>query len=161
MIPFFVAISNINSNAVFSGEALKTTLTIGPAQVEALTFTNGVFYASSEAFSNPPLNSASQMFTFSLDEDGDSSPNPGEESPSIQELIVYKTSKATELNYELNSNKPIFGMGIFDNQGRMVMYTPLERITQSPIDISFLTQGLYHLAFFYDNSAISSAFFRD
>jgi len=43
----------------------------------------------------------------------------------------------------------------------MIVFTPLERITQNPIDISTLSQGLYHLAFFYENQAISTAFLKD
>ncbi len=161
LMPFFVEIPNVNSNTIFSGAPTKTQLDIGLAQVEALTFANNIFYASSEEFLNPPLSTASRLFTFSLDGDESSGPNPMEEPQTMKELVVYKAQNSLEVNYELNSNKPIFGMGIFDSQGRMVMYTPLEQITQNPIDISIFNQGLYYLAFFYDNEVISSPFFRD
>lgn len=161
LIPFFVEIPDVTNTAVFSGEPVKTELTIGPSQVEALTLANGTFYASSEDFMNPPLNSPARLFTFSLDENENSGPDINGEIQPMEELVVYKASNSVELNYELNSNKPIFGMGIFDSQGRMVLYTPLERITQNPVDISILSQGLYHLAFFYGNKVITAPFFRE
>ena len=52
-------------------------------------------------------------------------------------------------------------MGIFDMQGKMIVYTPLENISDDPIDISNLNHGIYHLAFFYGNEVLSSSFLRD
>lgn len=161
LMPFFVEISGVTVDSIFSGESMKEALNIGPSQVEALTLNGTTFYATSEEFRNPPLNSPARLFTFSLDTEENPNPNPGEEIQPMEELVTYKQPNGTELNYVLNSNKPIFGMGIFDSQGRMLDYTPLERITEDPIDISILSQGLYHLAFFYDNRVISSAFFKD
>ena len=162
--PFFVDVPEVNTGSVFSGNPIKTNLEIGTAQVEALTFSGDTFYATSEEFVNQPLvNSASQLFSFTLD-GIDDPPDSGEEEEEIpvnDELIVYKSNDSFELFYELNSLKPIFGMGIFDSSGRMIRYTPLERITQNPIDISTFSQGVYHLGFFYDNKVISSPFLRD
>ncbi|MEO0572800.1 MAG: hypothetical protein AAF039_13925 [Bacteroidota bacterium] len=161
LIPFFIEVPRITSDTIFSGEPVKTELDIGPSQVEALTFANTIFYASSEEFTNPPLRSSARLFAFSLDEGESSIPTPIGETQPTEELVVYKMANSTEVNFELNSNKPIFGMGIFDSQGRILRYTPLERIAQDPIDISILNQGLYYLAFFYNNSVISAPFFRD
>lgn len=161
LTPFFVEVPAVTNDTIFSGEPVKTGLPIGPSQIEALTFTDDTFYATSEDFVNSLFSSPAQLFSFSLDIAENTDPLPVEENPSSQELVVFKSTNSLEVNYELNSNKPIFGMGIFDSQGRMVLYTPLERITQSPIDISIFNQGLYHLAFFYDNMVISSPFFRD
>ena len=161
LIPFFVEVPNVNANAIFSGGALRSGLAIGPAQIEALTFTNDIFYATSEEFINPPLSSSSRLFRFSLDSEENPIPVPSGEPPSMEELVVFKSLNSLEVNYELNSNKPIYGMGIFDSMGRMISYTPLEQITANPIDISTFSQGLYHLAFFYGNTAISAPFFKD
>lgn len=160
LIPFFVEVPDVNSIAIFSGEVIKTVFDIGPTQMEALTFSGDTFYASSENFDMPPLLSSSRLFTFTLD--AVDTPDPPINPPEItEELIVYRNADSTLLNYELNSDRPIFGMGIFDMQGRMLVFTPLEAITEAPIDISPLSQGLYYLAFFYDNQVISTAFFRN
>jgi len=162
LLPFFVEVPDVNETSLFSGDPIKAALDIGPTQVEAITLTNDTFYLSSEEFTNAPLiNSASRLFTFSLDAMEVPNPNPDTGEPPSEELIVYKTFNGLELNYALNSSKPIFGMGIFDNQGRMISYIPLERITEQAIDISTFSQGVYHLAFFYGNTAISASFFRD
>jgi hypothetical protein len=168
LAPFFVEISDVSAAAVFGSGQIKTGLDIGASQVEALTFFENVFYVTSEEFISPPLvNSLSQLFTFSLDDNNQEeeeevpNPNPENEVEPKDGLVVYKPGTSLDLNYELNTDKAIFGMGIFDSNGRMVKYTPLERITQDPIDISGFSQGLYFLTFFYDNKAISSPFFRD
>lgn len=163
LTPFFVEVPEVADDTIFSGEPVKTGLPIGPSQIEALTLVDDTFYATSEDFVNSLFSSTAQLFTFSLDavENPNPNPNPDGEILPIGELIVYKNPNSTQLNYELNSNKPIFGMGIFDSQGRMIAYTPLERITEDPIDISNFSQGLYHLAFFYDKKVISAPFFRD
>ena len=162
LLPFFAEIPAVNNTTIFSGNPIKTELNIGPAQVEAIAYTNNTFYATSEQFSSSPLiNSASRLFTFSLDGPDNPNPNPENGGSESLELIAYKPLNGLELSYELNSNKPIFGMGIFDSQGRMIFYRPLERITKEAIDISTFNQGLYHLAFFYDNKVLSAPFFRD
>jgi len=167
LAPFFVAITNVSDNQIFGDAQTKTNLTIGQAQTEAITLFEDTFYVSSESFSNPPIiNSASRLFTFTLDEEGDGgeenpNPNPNEEDPQPKGLSLYKLPNSQELNYILNTDKPIFGMGVFDVSGRMVVYTPLERISDAPIDISTFSQGLYYLAFFYENKAISAPFFSD
>jgi len=168
LTPFFVALNEVTNTAVFGVEKLKTNLDIGAAQVEALTFFENTFYVTSEEFISPPLvNSPSRLFTFSLDgtDEGEEveepNPNPENELAPSERLIVYKPLPGLDLNYELNTDKSIFGMGIFDSNGRMIQYTPLERITEGPLDISSFSQGLYYLTFFYENKAISSPFFRD
>lgn len=161
LTPFFVEILNVDGNAIFGTEQIKGNLSIGQAQVEAITLNDGIFYLTSEEFINPPLlNTAPRLFQLTLD-NGEEVPDSGESPEFIDDLLVYKQANSTQLNYQLNTDKPIFGMGIFDASGRKVRYTPLERITDDPIDISTFSQGLYYLAFFYGNSVISSPFFRN
>ena len=165
LFPFYVLIEDIQNNTIFGGDKTKTNLTIGQAQVEAITlFDNNQFYISSEEFSNPPLvNSPSRLFTFTLDSEQEE--NPPEENPNgenqEEELLVYKTFGSQSLNYSLNTNRAITGMGIFDISGRMITYVPLERLSDSPIDITQYNQSLYYLTFFLIDDAISVPFFRD
>ena len=169
LTPFFVEAPNVSDLAIFGDEPKKTILGTGPAQMEAITFHNETLYVTSEEFISPPLvNTLSRLFTFTVDdvsEEGEEVPNPNPvDGPELNDgLVVYKPFKSLTLNFELNSDsdKPIFGMGIFDGRGRMIEYTPLERMSGESIDISNLSQGLYYLAFFYDDEVISSPFFRD
>lgn len=165
LFPFYVLIEDVQNNRIFGGDKTKTNLTIGQAQVEAITlFDNNQFYISSEEFSNPPLvNSPSRLFTFTLDSEQEE--NPPEENPNgenqEEELLVYKTFGSQSLNYSLNTNRAITGMGIFDVSGKMITYVPLERLSDSPIDITPYNQSLYYLTFFLIDDAISVPFFRD
>ena len=161
LAPFFAEVQEVNTNAIFQGNTSKTSLDIGPTQVEALTFDGDVFYATSEEFQNPLFNSEAQLFQFSKDGQLSEEPEPVDQPESDAELVVFKMPRGSEVNYILNSNKPIFGMGIFDMQGKMIVYTPLENISDDPIDISNLNHGIYHLAFFYGNEVLSSSFLRD
>lgn len=171
LTPFFASFTGVQGDALFSGESLKTNLDIGFAQTEAITrTTDGQFFISSEAFSNPPLiNSASQLFQFSLDEevpddpdDPDSGENPIEEGPEPEGLIVFKDFGGSLLNYNLNVEEPIVAMGIFDASGKLINYVPLEDLRSSPIDISYLSQSLYYLGFFFiDDRIIAAPFFKD
>jgi len=165
LFPFYVLIEDVQNNTIFGGDKTKTNLTIGQAQVEAITlFDNNQFYISSEEFSNPPLvNSPSRLFTFTLDSEQEE--NPPEENPNgenqEEELLVYKTFGSQCLNYSLNTNRAITGMGIFDISGRMITYVPLEQLSDSPIDITPYNQSLYYLTFFLIDDVISVPFFRD
>lgn len=160
--PFFVQIQDVSENVIFSGEVIRTNLSIGPAQVEAITQTNeGDFFISSEAFSNSFISSGSRLFAFSLDgNDTGGAEGPEPEVPSA-ELIVFKENGSSFLNYQLNTERAIFGRGIFSSIGRMVTFTPLEDITAEPIDISGLPQALYYLVFFYSDSIVHAPFFKD
>ncbi|MDT0607333.1 T9SS C-terminal target domain-containing protein [Croceitalea rosinachiae] len=166
LFPFYALIENVDSNTIFSGNKIKSNLSIGQAQVEAITLIDSnQFYISSEEFSNPPLvNSSSRLFTFTLDNEVEENPsedNPIEESPIDEELLAYKTFGSQNLNYRLNTERPITGMGIFDISGRMVSYVPLEELSTAPIDISIYNQSIYYLTFFLIDDAISVPFFRD
>ena len=168
--PFFVSVDSVQPNALFSGEVTKNNLNIGFAQTEALTRAGDAFYASSEEFSStsPPITSASRLFRFTLNEleeepEEPEEPEEGEppnpEPPTISDnLILYRSFGSRILNYHLDLDEPIFGMGVFDSAGRLVLFTPLERIRGTSIDLSGLRPSLYHLAFFYGDDIISRPF---
>lgn len=165
LFPFYVLVEDVQSSTIFGGSKTKTNLSIGQAQIEAITFEGDQFYISSEEFSNPPLvNSPSRLFTFTLDNEEEANPpddNPDESDSTNEELLAYKTFGSQSLNYRLNTQRAITGMGIFDLSGRMVMYEPLESISTEPIDISSYNQSIYYLTFFLIDEAISVPFFKD
>ncbi|WP_350286076.1 hypothetical protein [uncultured Croceitalea sp.] len=167
LAPFFVNISGSNTNAVFGDMQTKSELAIGAAQVEAITRTSdGQFYITSEEFNSPPiLSSASRLFRFTLDEnpeEEEEEPQDASEPPSTKEaLIVYKTFGSNNLNYQLNTERTVTAMGVFDASGRLVSYVPLERITETSVDLSSLDQALYYLTFFLVDDIISAPFVKD
>lgn len=164
--PFFVMLSDVSISNIFGNSQEKVNLSIGQNQLEAITLDSNLFYVTSEEFINlPVVNSPAQLFTFTLDdapdEDISESPEEEEEIPEQEGLFVYKMANSQFLNYRLTTDRPVFGMGIFDSTGKMVSYTPLERISEAPIDISALSQGLYYLSFLLEKEALSAPFFRD
>lgn len=173
LTPFFVHLTNIDTNSLFNGTITKTNLAIGQAQVEAITFTNdGLLYISSEEYNNPPLiNTSSRLFVFRLDADAAEEEEEEEEgleeggipieSAQNGELVVFKTFDSQYLNYRLNTNHTVIGMGIFDSTGRLITTTPLENLTSSPIDLSSLTPSMYYLSFFLVDGVISAPFLKN
>lgn len=168
LLPFFASFTDLTADSLFGGNGQKSDLDIGFAQVEALTRTpEGQFFITSEAFSNPPVvDSPSRLFRFSLDETPPEDPNNDEIPPNDSEipggLTVFKSFGSQALDYRLNVDGPIVGMGIFDASGRLVSYVPLEQITAGPMDISYLSEALYYLGFFFlDNSVIAAPFYKD
>jgi hypothetical protein len=167
LVPFFAQVEDVEEEAIFSGTKTKSTLDIGLAQVEALTKVGNTFYASSEEFSNasPPVSSSSRLFRFLLNEATEEEPEGEEEDPNPGppeingDLVLYRSFNSKILNYRLRSNAPIFGMGVFDSIGRLILFTPLEDISGNSVDLSVLPPSMYHLAFFYGDEIISKPFF--
>ena len=175
LAPFFVQVDGVVENSIFSGTQTKSDLNAGLAQIEAITKVGNTFYVSSEEFNNtsPPVSSASRLFRFSINdeieeeeeeeeeeesEEGEEE-NPIPESPELTgDLILYRSFDSKILNYRLDSDAPIFGMGVFDSIGRLILFTPLESIRGSAIDLSELPPSLYHLTFFYGDQIISKPF---
>ncbi len=164
LAPFFVQINGVQSDAIFSGEKVKTNLNSGLAQMEASTIAADTFYTSSEEFNNttPPISSASQLFRFTLNEQSmeeeEEGENPNDEETAQGQLLLYRSFDSKILNYRLNFEGPIFGRGVFDSSGRLLLFTPLERLNEDFIDLSVLRPSMYHLAFFYGDSIISKPF---
>lgn len=170
LVPFFVQVKNVQNNAIFTGEKIKENLSVGFAQMEAISLVNETFYASSEDFNNtnPPVSSASQLFRFTLnpeemeeeEEEEEEEENTGEEGGASQQLVLYRPFGSKILNYRLNFEGPIFGRGIFDSVGRLILFTPLEDLNSNTnsVDLSVLRPSVYHLAFFYGDSIISRPF---
>ena len=168
LAPFFVQVDGVSETTIFSGSTTKVNLSSGLAQTEAITKIGNTFYVSSEEFnaSSPPISSAARLFRFSLNEAMEEVPEnpeePEEPNPELPEindqLILYRSFDSKILNYRLESDAPIFGMGVFDSIGRLVLFVPLENIGDNSVDLAELPPAMYHLAFFYGDAIISKPF---
>ena len=173
LFPFFIKLENVTETAIFGDIQERTSLSIGAAQVESIDFVGETFYLTSEEFINPPLlNTRSRLFSFTLDDENDNGDdiddgNDNGDGPDLpvdgnrETLIAFKPSGSAVLNYELTTEKAIFGMGIFDSTGRMVLYVPPERIRREQINISQLSTGLHYLVFFFQDDIAAATFFKD
>ncbi|MAU25885.1 MAG: secretion protein [Muricauda sp.] len=169
LAPFFMVFDGVGEQDIFSGEVKKTNLNVGFAQIEALEKVDSLFYATSEQFnnSNPPISSASRLFRFSLDadevpveEEEEEPENPPKMANDNDRLLLYKSFESTILNYRLNTNRAIFGMGIFDASGRQVQFVPLEELQNDAIDLSTLGSSVYYFTFFLRGKTLSKPFFK-
>lgn len=151
LAPFFVLIEDVQNNALFQGEKTKSNLSIGLAQVESLAFSNTEYlFATCEEFTrtNPSIDSPARAFRFSLDgedetEEPPEEPELPEENP--EKLRLARAFGSNQLNFEMNIEEPVFGMGIYDALGRRVSYWPLENMPEESIDISSLQPSIYYL----------------
>ena len=168
LAPFFMVFQDVGSADIFSGEVAGTNLNIGFAQVEAIEKVGSLFYASSEQFENasPPISSASRLFRFSLNndeipiEEEEEGEDPQNTPDQNDQLILYKPFESNMLNYRLETNRAIFGMGIFDVSGRQVQFVPLEELHDDSIDLSALGPSVYYFTFFLRGKALSKPFFK-
>ncbi|MEM8999585.1 MAG: T9SS type A sorting domain-containing protein [Bacteroidota bacterium] len=169
LVPFFAVVEAVANDTIFGGHKTKSLLNMGFAQIEGVTAVGGSFYLSSEAFTNvsPQIVSDSRLFRFSLNEHSifeDSPENdntPASDSNTVNRLVLYRSFGSDTLNYMLDTDEPIFGMGIFDPIGRLVSFTPLENINGNSVDLSGLDTGVYHLAFFLGSGIIVKSFIVD
>ncbi len=155
--PFVVRLDGPDTNFSFNGSAEKQSLGIGFAQVEGITYSDSnTYYVSSERFQNttPAINLASQLFTFKTN---DSSSQ--EETDKVENnLIIYRPFGSNELQYDLNSNAPLYGRAIFDITGKRVRYINGTLIENNSIDLSGLGSAVYYLTFYLQGETISKPF---
>ena len=170
---FLTKVEGVAQTAIFGGTITRTNLDIGFAQVEGITFANDTtYYFSSEQFSriNPPISSASRLFSFKVnvtieeepEEEEPEEEEPEEENPeegtSEKELILYRQIGSSVLHYELNTNQEVFGRAIFDLSGRQIAKYPGSDISSNSIDISTLQKSVYYLTFYLQEKTISKPF---
>ncbi len=179
--PFLVRIPEFDINNPFGGTVLRTTLQIGLAQIEGITYTDaGNYYLSSEKFvsSSPPISLDANLYSFhsgdaviDLPADPDSPPaepptddqTPGEqplpdEGAGSDGLVIFSANGSKALEYELKREEPVYGMAIFDQHGRRVHFTHATNLTESPIDLSTLASSVYYLTFYLQGKTISKPF---
>lgn len=170
--PFYVSVLALEDGSIFNNEVTKTILNIGAAQVEAISFVseNEVYISSEELINEPIITTKSRLFKFELDKAEDSNgeeedENKPNEEPNKEEnlnnLILYKEFGSHYLNYSLTTDKPITGMGVFNTSGALIAYTPLERISDTPLDISSYGSAIYYLSFFLIDGVIAAPFIVD
>lgn len=166
---FLTKVEGVTQTSIFGGTVARTNLDIGFAQVEGITFINHTtYYFSSERFTraNPPISSASRLFSFKVnvpieEEAEEEEENPGEENPedgSLEELILHRGVGSSVLHYELNTNKEVFGRAIFDLSGRQITKNAGSDISSNSIDVSTLQKSVYYLTFYLQGKIISKPF---
>ena len=169
LAPFFVVVNGVTETSIFSGSKEKSNLTVGFAQLESIVRSpNGTFYCTSEEFnsSNPPISSASRLFRFTENtneegmEEGEGEEPEPEPEPNTG-LVLFKNYGSNQLNFSLETEEPIFGVGIFDMNGRRIWYRPLEFAPENSVDISGLSPSVYYLGFKLRNGFLSKAFIKD
>lgn len=160
--PFIVRIDELATNFSFNGTEEKTGLEIGFSQVEGITYSDSnTYYISSERFQNnlPPITLASQLYTFDTDDVIQESEEPPMDMQKVEnELIIYRAFGSNELQYDLNSNAPLFGRAIFDISGKRVRHTHGNLIENNSIDLSGLGSAVYYLTFYLQGATISKPF---
>ena len=169
LAPFFVVVNGVTETSIFSGSKEKSNLTVGFAQLESIVRSpNGTFYCTSEEFnsSNPPISSASRLFRFTENtneegmEEGEGEEPEPEPEPNTG-LVLFKNYGSNQLNFSLEIEEPIFGVGIFDMNGRRIWYRPLEFAPENSVDISGLSPSVYYLGFKLRDGFLSKAFIKD
>jgi len=164
--PFIVRMDELSANFSFNGTEEKTDLGIGFSQVEGITHSDSnTYYISSERYQNnfPPITLASQLYTFNTDDAVQLNEELPIEIPSDlgkanNELIIYRNFGSNELQYDLNSNAPLFGRAIFDITGKRVRHTPGNLIENNSIDLSGMGSAVYYLTFYLQGVTISKPF---
>ncbi|WP_299161824.1 T9SS C-terminal target domain-containing protein [uncultured Eudoraea sp.] len=163
--PFIVRISELPINFSFNGTEEKLGLGIGFSQVEGITYSDSnTYYVSSERYQNnlPPITLASQLYTFDTDDaPQETAETPADAEKEENELIIFRAFGSNELQYDLNSNAPLFGRAIFDITGKRVRHTHGSLIENNSIDLSGLGSSVYYLTFYLQGVTISKPFILD
>ena len=163
--PFIVRISELPINFSFNGTEEKLGLGIGFSQVEGITYSDSnTYYVSSERYQNnlPPITLASQLYTFDTDDaPQETAETPADAEKEENELIIFRAFGSNELQYDLNSNAPLFGRAIFDITGKRVRHTHGSLIENNNIDLSGLGSSVYYLTFYLQGVTISKPFILD
>jgi len=153
-------------NFSFNDTEEKIDLGIGFSQVEGITHSDAnTYYISSERYQNnfPPITLPSQLYEFNTNDtipENEELPIeiPSDLGKSDNALIIYRMFGSQELQYDLNSNVPLFGRSIFDITGKRVRHTPGNLIENNSIDLSGLGSAVYYLTFYLQGETISKPF---
>ena len=172
--PFTIRIDQPTTTSIFGITAERIPFGGGLAQVEGIAYVDvNTYFVSSEFFTNasPSITLQSKLFSFKTvdmteEEDPEQSEEPEEpedaEMPTLesqeQNLLLYRAFGSNELEYELNTDRAIFGRAIFDATGKRIQYTLGEEIEGSTIDLSYFGSAVYYLTFYLDNGVIAKAF---
>ena len=103
-----------------------------------------------------------QLYTFDTDDvSQETEETPIDAEKEENELIIFRAFGSNELQYDLNSNAPLFGRAIFDITGKRVRHTHGSLIENNSIDLSGLGSSVYYLTFYLQGVTISKPFILD
>ncbi len=162
--PFVFRVEGAGATVVFGGTVTKLDTTSGFGQTEGLTYAgDNRYFASSELFvnSNPPITLPSSLFAFNTDDATDNGPGPEPDpNPEISQepLILFRQPGSHVLGYQLNVDKPVLGLAIFDTSGQRVGYAAGPDISPGSIDVSTLTSAVYYLSLYLGDEILSKPF---
>lgn len=172
--PFVLRLDGLPSPFDFNGAEQKINLPIGFAQVEGITHVGiNTYYVTSEQFinNNPPVVLEAGLFRFTTDDAPEEEENP-EEPPAEEEpedenptgesvtdrLIIFRQRGSREVQYELNSDREVFGRAVFDAAGRIISHSHASEIETSSMDMSTYGSAVYYLTFYLQGRTISKPF---
>ena len=171
--PFLIRMTALEDDFSFPGNVEKVNLNIALAQVEAITHVSANrYFLSSERFTNasPPITLAATLFAFSTTDSEVEEPGGGEE-PGVgeepggeevsEELVIFREFGSRTLQYNLNTDREVFGRAIFDATGRRIRFTHADQIQTNTIDLSIYGSAVYYLTFYLSGKTISKPFILD
>jgi len=169
--PFFIKFDNQEATSILTGEATKTTLNIGFAQVESIAFDDDTrqFFISSEEFINEPvLDTKARLFSFELDnnqeEDGGEDDENEEEDvieevdSNREEVLLIKPFGETIIRYNLNTTSRLLAVGVFDASGKLIRLNFDDDLEDTILPTETLNSGVYYATFYFEDKRISRAF---
>ena len=171
--PFTIRIEKPTNASIFGTSPERIAFGAGLAQVEGITYADiNTYFVSSEYFTNesPSITLESKLFSFKtmemteeeVPEEPEEPVDPIDElpnqEPKEQNLLLFRAFGSNELEYELDTERAIFGRAIFDATGKRVQYVLGEEIEGNIIDLSFFGNAVYYLTFYLDNGVIAKPF---
>lgn len=168
--PFTLRIDAPNIGSIFGTAPTKIPFGGGLAQIEGITYVDvDTYFVSSEFFTNasPAITLDSKLFSFTTTDTPNGSEEEEEEeeeeeilNPEPQEnsLVLYRPLDSDFLEYELVTDRALYGRGLFDSGGKRLQYIRAAEIENNRIDIASLSSSVYYLAFYLDNGVLVKAF---
>lgn len=164
---FTLRIDAPNTVSIFGTAPTKIPFGGGLAQIEGITYVDvDTYFVSSEFFTNanPAITLKSKLFSFKTTDtsQGNEEEEEEEETPNLEpqenSLVLYRPLDSDFLEYELITNRTLYGRGLFDSSGKRLQYIRAEEIENNRIDVSSLSSSVYYLAFYLDNGVLVKAF---
>ncbi|MFX0557146.1 hypothetical protein ACOCEA_10115 [Maribacter sp. CXY002] len=172
LAPFVVSYTDITKTDIFNDTGTRTDLDIGIAQVEGLTSdTLGNYYFTSEYFTraSPSITSSSRLFKFEYQSEQNPEPDPLPEEPKPEEpepigqideevLILYKDASSNELKFEINSDKKLYGLRIYDVYGKLVWHSLDSDLMKEGVLTNHLPNAVHYFVVYFSDAIVSKGF---
>ncbi len=163
--PFVIFVEDVSPNGIFLGSVEKIALDIGFAQTEGIVqIEPDRFLFSSEYFSNetPSITSEARLFSLKVDDTTIIEEPEQPEEPTENEadqLILFREFGSETLNYQINTNKRVLSMTIFDSAGRLIRQEKQVNLPPA-IDLSTMPSSIYYVTFYLEGAILSRPFAR-